>query len=97
MQMNISEDCTVICIRTYAILYARLHEGLSMMISTLLGWCSGAQKLQSFNLATGGPVMSLMAPKMDTFLGHIKDLTGFVVPLEKVLSEGIFRRGHAAD
>ena len=31
--------------------------------------------------------MSLMAPKMDTFLGHIKDLTGFVVPLEKVFSE----------
>lgn len=32
--------------------------------------------------------MSLMAPKMDTFLGHIKELTGFAVPLEKVRSEG---------
>lgn len=45
---------------------------------------SGAQKLQSFNVATGGPVMALMAPKMDTFLGHIKDLTGVAIPLEKV-------------
>ena len=28
--------------------------------------------------------MSLMAPKMDTFLGHIKDATHIEVPLEKV-------------
>ena len=28
--------------------------------------------------------MSLMAPKMDTFLGHIKDITHIDVPLEKV-------------
>ncbi|CAL8471434.1 g10976 [Coccomyxa elongata] len=53
------------------------------LLFSFLFLSSGAQKLQSFNLATGGPVMSLMAPKMDTFLGHIKDLTGFAVPLEK--------------
>ena len=47
-------------------------------------YCSGAQKLQSFNVTTGGPVMSLMAPKMDTFLGHIKDLVKVDIPLEKV-------------
>ena len=35
-------------------------------------------------MTTGGPVMSLMAPKMDTFLGHIKDLVKVDVPLEKV-------------
>lgn len=35
-------------------------------------------------MATGGPVMSLLAPKMDTFLSHVKDLTGIAVPLEKV-------------
>ena len=46
--------------------------------------CSGAQKLQSFNVTTGGPVMSLMAPKMDTFLGHIKDAVKIDIPLEKV-------------
>ena len=51
---------------------------------TLMPLCSGAQKLQSFNVTTGGPVMSLMAPKMDTFLGHIKDITHIDVPLEKV-------------
>ena len=28
--------------------------------------------------------MSLMAPKMDTFLGHIKDLVKVDIPLEKV-------------
>ena len=47
-------------------------------------YCSGAQKLQSFNVTTGGPVMSLMAPKMDTFLGHIKDIVKVDIPLEKV-------------
>lgn len=49
-----------------------------------LQYCSGAQKLQSFNVTTGGPVMSLMAPKMDTFLGHIKDAVKIDIPLEKV-------------
>lgn len=33
--------------------------------------------------------MSLMAPKMDSTLGHIKDLTGFAVPLEKVVDADI--------
>ena len=28
--------------------------------------------------------MSLMAPKMDTFLGHIKDALKIDIPLEKV-------------
>lgn len=28
--------------------------------------------------------MSLLAPKMDIFLSHIKDFTGISVPLEKV-------------
>lgn len=28
--------------------------------------------------------MSLMAPKMDTFLGHIKDAVKIDIPLEKV-------------
>ena len=28
--------------------------------------------------------MSLMAPKMDTFLGHIKDTVNLDIPLEKV-------------
>jgi hypothetical protein len=28
--------------------------------------------------------MSLMAPKMDTFLGHIKDAVKINIPLEKV-------------
>ncbi len=51
---------------------------------TLVPFHSGAQKLQSFNVTTGGPVMSLMAPKMDTFLGHIKDITHIDIPLEKV-------------
>ena len=51
---------------------------------TLVPFRSGAQKLQSFNVTTGGPVMSLMAPKMDTFLGHIKDVTHIDIPLEKV-------------
>ena len=50
-----------------------------------LVFCSGTQKLQSFNVTTGGPVMSLMAPKMDTFLGHIKDAVKIDIPLEKVL------------
>ena len=35
-------------------------------------------------MTTGGPVMSLMAPKMDTFLGHIKDFVKVDIPLEKV-------------
>ena len=29
-------------------------------------------------------MMSLMAPKMDTFLGHIKDAVKIDIPLEKV-------------
>ena len=45
---------------------------------------SGAQKLQSFNATTGGPVMDLMGPKMDGFLAHIKDLAHVELPLEKV-------------
>ena len=52
---------------------------------TLVPFRSGAQKLQSFNVTTGGPVMSLMTPKMDTFLGHIKDASPSIdIPLEKV-------------
>lgn len=54
------------------------------MIKELCCFRSGAQKLQSFNVTTGGPVMSLMAPKMDTFLGHIKDAVKIDIPLEKV-------------
>ncbi|KAK9918181.1 hypothetical protein WJX75_002012 [Coccomyxa subellipsoidea] len=53
------------------------------LLFSFLFLSSGAQKLQSFNMATGGPVMSLLAPKMDTFLSHVKDLTGIAVPLEK--------------
>ena len=64
-----------------ALYFASLAHATSFMKSCL---CSGAQKLQSFNMATGGPVMSLLTPKMDTFLSHVKDLTGIAVPLEKV-------------
>ena len=51
---------------------------------TLVPFHSCAQNFQCFNVTTGGPVMSLMAPKMDTFLGHIKDITHIDIPLEKV-------------
>ncbi|CAL5224319.1 g6987 [Coccomyxa viridis] len=56
---------------------------IGRLLFALLFLSSGAQKLQSFNVTTGGPVMSLMAPKMDTFLGHIKDFVKVDIPLEK--------------
>ncbi len=49
--------------------YARLSQRAGGRLMCGLVFCSGTQKLQSFNVTTGGPVMSLMAPKMDTFLG----------------------------
>ncbi|KAL3147255.1 hypothetical protein ABBQ32_002747 [Trebouxia sp. C0010 RCD-2024] len=42
---------------------------------------SGFQKLTSFNLSTGGPVMSGMAPKMDNFLRTVDQLAGVQLPL----------------
>lgn len=45
---------------------------------------SGFQKLTSFNLSTGGPVMSGMAPKMDNFLRTVDQLAGVQLPLPQV-------------
>lgn len=45
---------------------------------------SGFQKLTSFNLSTGGPVMSGMAPKMDTFLKTIDQVAGVQLPVPQV-------------
>jgi uncharacterized membrane protein YphA (DoxX/SURF4 family) len=44
---------------------------------------SGFQKLTSYNLQDGGPVMASMSPRMDTFLKHVQHYTGFDVPLHK--------------
>ena len=45
---------------------------------------SGFQKLTSFNLSTGGPVMTGMAPKMDTFLRTLDQVAGVQLPLPQV-------------
>ena len=45
---------------------------------------SGFQKLTSFNLENGGPVMTAMAPKMDTFLKHVDKAAGIQLPISHV-------------
>lgn len=42
---------------------------------------SGFQKLTSFNLSDGGPVMSGMAPKMDNFLRTLDQVAGVQLPI----------------
>ncbi len=45
---------------------------------------SGFQKLTSFNLQNGGPVMSGMAPKMDNFLKSLDHVAGVQLPIHQV-------------
>ena len=45
---------------------------------------SGFQKLTSFNLSNGGPVMSGMAPKMDNFLKTLDQVAGVKLPIPQV-------------
>lgn len=45
---------------------------------------SGFQKLTSFNLSDGGPVLSGMAPKMDNFLRTLDHVTGVQLPIPQV-------------
>lgn len=45
---------------------------------------SGFQKLTSFNLSNGGPVMSGMAPKMDNFLKTLDHVAGVQIPIPQV-------------
>lgn len=49
---------------------------LGRLLLAFLFLSSGLQKLQTFDLATGGPVMAQMGPKMDTFLKQIDDFLG---------------------
>ena len=46
--------------------------------------CSGAQKLASFRLPSGGPTMDMMAPKMDEFLNSVSSLSGLDLHVPKV-------------
>ena len=45
---------------------------------------SGAQKLASFRLPSGGPTMDMMAPKMDEFLNSVSSLSGLDLHVPKV-------------
>ena len=45
---------------------------------------SGFQKLTSFNLQNGGPVMSGMAPKMDNFIKTLDRVAGVQLPISQV-------------
>ena len=45
---------------------------------------SGFQKLTSFNLQNGGPVMGGMAPKMDNFLKTLDHVAGVQLPIHQV-------------
>ena len=45
---------------------------------------SGFQKLASFNLDNGGPVMAGMAPKMDNFLYNVDKTFGLKLPVSQV-------------
>ena len=42
------------------------------------------QKLTSFNLQNGGPVMGGMAPKMDNFLKTLDHVAGVQLPIHQV-------------
>lgn len=44
---------------------------------------SGFQKLTSFNLQNGGPVMSGMAPKMDNFIKTLDRVAGVQLPISQ--------------
>jgi len=45
---------------------------------------SGAQKLSTFNLSTGGPTMEFMAPKLDQALASIEKFVGQSLDVPKV-------------
>ena len=57
---------------------------LGRVLFAFLFVSSGFQKLASFNLSNGGPVMTGMAPKMDTFLTHVDKIFGIRLPVSQV-------------
>ena len=55
---------------------------------------SGAQKLSTFNLSTGGPTMEFMAPKLDQAVASVEHLVGQSLDVPKV---GHIRRSPIAN
>ncbi|GAX82957.1 hypothetical protein CEUSTIGMA_g10384.t1 [Chlamydomonas eustigma] len=55
--------------------------GRALFIAVFAG--SAFEKITNFDKVTGGPLTSLMAPKLDAFISKVHELTGFDIPIPK--------------
>ena len=59
---------------------------LGRVLFALVFLGSGVQKLQTFDLKSGGPVLDVMSPKLDEIFGQLHKQTGYSLPVQKVAS-----------
>ncbi|GAB4820319.1 hypothetical protein N2152v2_007365 [Parachlorella kessleri] len=58
---------------------------LGRLLFVFIFLSSGLQKLQSFDIVTGGPTMAVMEPKLDTFLQRVNHWAGTSLPITKAM------------
>lgn len=62
----------------------RLASTAGRVLLAMIFIFSGLDKLKSFDLETGGPLVKFVTPKMDHFLDTVQEATGLDIPLKSV-------------